>query len=148
MSLASTLHLLVSPYAFALAVPFLGAFFVCCATAFCAFSCALRNIGAFSHGFNLCTISLRFNVISLAARACVRGIPYLIRYDRPSNPWSLRCLPESCLRVAPHSRHVTVCLVILFLQWTGFDSVSGVAIATRACASSCAFRAKRLVWVC
>ena len=38
-------------YAFALPVLFL------CATACCAFSCALRNVGAFSHGLARCTIS-------------------------------------------------------------------------------------------
>src|SRR6266851_3694312 len=91
MSLASTLHLLVSPYAFALVVLFL------CATAFCAFSCALRNVGAFSHGLDLCTTSFRLNVISFAANDCTRGIPCLIRYAFPSNSCSFRCLTESCL---------------------------------------------------
>src|SRR5215510_7825546 len=107
MSLSSLLHLLLFPDAFALAVLFP------CATAFCAFSCALRNAGAFSQGLALCTISFRLNVVSLAANGWVRGMPYLIRYDRPFNPCSLRCLTESCLKVAPHSRHVTVCLVML-----------------------------------
>src|SRR5882672_5117342 len=145
---SSIIHLLLSPYAFALGVPFLGAFFICCVIAFCAFSCALRNIGAFSHGLDLCTISFRLNVISLAANGCVRGILYFPRYDRPSKLCSLRCRTDNCFRVAPHTRHVTVCLVMLFLQWTGADGVAGVAIATLPCASSCAFRATRLVWVC
>lgn len=114
---------LLPPYAFAFAVLFL------CATAFCAFSCALRNFGAFSHGLVLCTISFRLDVVSLAAKACVRGIPYFARYDRPSKLCSLRCLTDSCLKLAPHSRHVTVCLAMLFLQWTGSGSVSGVHTA-------------------
>src|SRR6266852_2944464 len=125
MSLASTLHLLVSPYAFVLVV-----LFFLCATAFCAFSCALINIGAFSHGLDLCMLSFRIAVISLAANGCVRGIPYLIRYVFPSNPWSLRCFAESCLKLALHSRHVTWYLVILFLQWTGAGGVAGVATVT------------------
>jgi hypothetical protein len=77
------------PYAFALIVLFL------CATAFCAFSCPLRNVRDFSYGLDLCTISFLRDVISLAANGCVRGIPYLIRYDRPSNPCSLQSMfPE------------------------------------------------------
>src|SRR5712691_11706783 len=130
MSLSSIIHLLLSPYAFVLADPFLCVLPVFCAIACsrvfssCAFSCALRNVGAFSHGLDLCTISFRLNVISFAANAWVRRIPYLIRYDFPSNPCPLRCLPESCLKDRPHSRHVTVCLVILLLQWTGSSGVS------------------------
>src|SRR5437660_10188488 len=98
-----------------------------CATACCTFSCALRNVGAFSQGLDRCTISFRLDVVSLAARACVRGMPYLTRYDRPSSPCSFRCLTESCLKDCPHSRHVTWCLVILFLQLTGCDAVSGLS---------------------
>src|SRR5687768_1050283 len=94
------------PYDFPPTVPFLCAFLVCCATAFCAFCCAFTNIGAFSHGLDRCTISFRLAVISFAANGCVRGIPYLARYDRPSNPWSMRCLAESCLKLAPHTRQV------------------------------------------
>src|SRR5713101_3577136 len=119
MSLSSIIHLPLFPYAYALSVFFLGAFFVCCATAFCAFSCAFRYVGAFSHGLDRCTIAFRLNVISLAANGCVRGTPYLIRYDFPSKLCSLRCLTESCLKLALHSRHVTLCLVILFFQLTG-----------------------------
>src|SRR6266849_6593983 len=130
MSLSSIIHLLLSPYAFALAVPFLGAFFVCCAIAFCAFSCAFRYVGAFSHGLDRCTIAFRLNVISLAANGCVRGILYFPRYDRPSKLCSFRCLTESCLKLALHSRHVTLCLVMLFFQWTGTGGVSGVTPAT------------------
>src|SRR6266446_10823419 len=141
---SSIIHLLLSPYAFALGVPFLGAFFVCCVIAFCAFSCALRNIGAFSHGLDLCTISFRLNVISLAANGCVRGILYFPRYDRPSKPCSFRCLTESCLKLAPHSRHVTVCLVILFRQWSGAAGLSGLTTAMLPFASSCAFSTCRL----
>src|SRR4029453_1952913 len=126
------------PYAFALAVLFLGA------TAFCAFFCAFTNVGAFSQSLVLCTISFRFDVVSLAARACVRGIPYLIRYDCPSNACSLRCLTESCLKLAPHSRHVTTCFVILFRQWTGSGRITGVPTATLPFASSWALRACRL----
>src|SRR5438876_579512 len=107
-------------------------------------SCALRNVGAFSHGLDRCTTSFRLDVVALAARACVRGMPYLTRYDRPSNPCSWRCLTESCLKLAPHSRHVTICLVMLFLQLTGCDGVLGVATATLPCASSCLFSACRL----
>src|SRR3977135_2892131 len=130
MSLSSIIHLSLFPYAYALAVFFLGAFFVCCVIAFCAFSCAFRYVGAFSHGLDRCTISFRLNVISLAANGCVRGILYFPRYDRPSKLCSLRCRADNCFRVAPHTRHVTVCLVILFFQLTGFDGVSGVATAT------------------
>src|SRR2546426_2957488 len=102
-----------SPYAFASAVSFLCAVLCLGATAACFrffSSCALRNVGACSHGLDLCTCSFRRNVISLAANDCVRGIPCLIRYDRPANPCSFRCLTDSCLKLAPHSRHVTVCL--------------------------------------
>src|SRR5712691_2463261 len=133
-----------SIYAFALAIPFLCAVLFLCATACAAFSCAFRYVGAFSHGLDRCMLSFRIAVISLAASACVRGIPYLIRYDRPSNPWSLRCLTDSCLKLALHSRHVTVCLVILFLQWTGVGGISGVTPATLPFASSCAFSTRRL----
>src|SRR5713101_10011673 len=142
MSLSSIIHLPLFPYAYALSVFFLGAFFVCCATAFCAFSCAFRYVGAFSHGLDLCTISFRLDVVALADNACVRGIPYLTRYDCPSNPCSLRCRTDSCLKLAPHARHVTVCLVMLFLQWTGAAGVSGVATATGPFASSWACRAR------
>src|SRR5437016_13262431 len=120
-----------SIYAFALAIPFLCAVLFLCATAFRAFSCALRYVGAFSHGLDRCTISFRLDVVSLAARACVRGMPYLIRYAFPSNPCSFRCRTESCLKLAPHSRHITACLVMPFLQLTGCDGVSGVSTATR-----------------
>src|SRR2546430_16591168 len=83
------------PDAFALAVLFL-----CATAAFSRFfsSCALRNVGAFSHGLDLCTCSFRRDVISFAANDWVRGMPYLIRYAFPSNPWSLRCLTDSCLK--------------------------------------------------
>src|SRR5882762_7371505 len=77
MSLSSIIHLPLFPYAYALAVFFLGAFFVCCATAFCAFSCAFRYVGAFSHGLDLCTISFRLDVVSLAANGCIRAMPYV-----------------------------------------------------------------------
>src|SRR5215470_13816719 len=93
-----------SPYTFAFAVAFLCAVRCLCARAFCAFSCACTKVGAFSHGLDLCAITLRLKVISLAANGCARGIPYLIRYDLPSNPWSLRCRMESCLKLVPHSR--------------------------------------------
>src|SRR6267143_7063512 len=144
MSLSSIIHLPLFPYAYALAVFFLGAFFVCCATAFCAFSCALRNVGAFSHGRDLCTISFRLDVVSLAANGCVRGILYFPRYDRPSKPCSFRCRADNCFRVALHSRHVTVCLVMLFLQLTRSGGVSGVTLATLLWAFSCVFSACRL----
>jgi hypothetical protein len=64
---------------FHFAVRFLCAFFVCRSIAFCAFACAFTNVGAFSHGLDRCTISLRLAVISLAANGCVRGISYLAR---------------------------------------------------------------------
>src|SRR5262249_49884454 len=118
--------------------------FFFCATAFCAFSCAFTKVGAFSHGLARCTISFRLDVISLAANGWVRGIPYLIRYAFPSNPCSCRCPPESCLKLAPHSRHVTRCFVILFLQLTGFGGGSEVARAPLPCASSWTCRACRL----
>src|SRR5215831_17259592 len=111
----------VFPYDFPFAVFFLCVLPVFCATACCAFSCAFTNVGAFSHGLDLCTISFRLDVISFAANGCVRGMPYLIRYAFPSNPCSLRCRTDNCLKLAPHSRHFTVCLVMLFLQVTGFD---------------------------
>src|SRR6266853_5004792 len=130
MSLSSIIHLPLFPYAYALAIFFLGAFFVCCATAFCAFSCAFRYVGAFSHGLDLCTISFRLDVVSLAANGCVRGILYFPRYDRPSKLCSFRCLTESYLKLALHSRHVTVCLVMLFLQLTRSGGVSSVTPAT------------------
>src|SRR6266853_1814764 len=130
MSLSSIIHLPLFPYAYALAVFFLGAFFVCCVIAFCAFSCAFRYVGAFSHGLDRCTISFRLDVVSLADNGCARGIAYLIRYAFPSSPCSLRCFAESCLKLALHSRHVTWYLVILFLQWTGADGVAGVATVT------------------
>src|SRR5262249_32094052 len=85
-----------------------------CATAAfarCFSFCAFTKVGAFSQGLDRCTISCRFDVVSLAAKACVRGIPYLIRYAFPSSQCSLRCLTDSCLKLAPHSRHVTLCLV-------------------------------------
>jgi hypothetical protein len=113
------------PYAFALVV-----LFFLCATAFCAFSCAFTNVGAFSHGFVLCTTSCLCDVISFTANGCVRGIPYLIRYAFPSSPCSLRCLTDSCLKLAPHSRHITVCFVILFRQWSGAGAVFSVTTAT------------------
>src|SRR5713101_4033744 len=127
MSLSSIMHLPLFPYAFAFTVLFL------CGTAACSrcfSSCAFRYVGAFSHGLDLCTISFRLDVISLAAKACGRGIPYFPRYDRPFKSCSLRCLTESCLKLALHSRHVTVCLVILFLQLTRSGGVSGVTTAT------------------
>src|SRR4030095_9195051 len=102
------------------------------------------NVGAFSHGLDLCTISFRCNVISLAANGCVLGILNFSRYDRPSNSCSLRCLTDSCLKLAPHSRQVTWFLVILFFQLIGSDGVCGVAIATLPFASSSAWRAFRL----
>src|SRR2546422_8446238 len=125
MSLSSIMHLLLSPYAFTLAV-----LFFLCATAFCAFSCAFTNVGAFSHGLDRCTIAFRLNVISFAANDCVRGMPYLIRYDRPSKLCSLRCRTDSCLKLALHSRHITVCLVMLFLQLIGAGGVFGASPAT------------------
>src|SRR5712691_6624508 len=134
-------HLPLFPDAFALAVLFL------CATAAssrCFSSCAFIKVGAFSHGLDLCTISFRLDVVSLAANGCARGIPYFTRYAFPSSPCSLRCLPESCLKLAPHARHLTVCFVMLFLQLTGFDGISGVATATIPLASSLACSALRL----
>src|SRR4030095_10179719 len=99
-----------SPYACALVLFFLCATEACCPS----FSpCAFLNVGAFSHGLDRCTIAFRLNVISFAANDCVRGMPYFTRYDRPSSPCSLRCLTDSCFELTPHSRHVTVCLVIL-----------------------------------
>src|SRR5262245_4857082 len=141
MSLSSTIPLLLSPYPFAPAVFFLGATDACFR---CFSSCAFTNVGAFSHGLARCTISFLFDVISFAANGCARGIPYLIRYAFPSSPCSLRCLTESCLKLAPHSRHVTVCLVMLFLQLPDAGSVSGGATATLPFASSWALRACRL----
>src|SRR5262249_3770035 len=105
---------------------------------------AFTKVGAFSHGRDLCTISCRFDVVSLAAKACVRGMPCLIRYVFPSSPCSLRCLTDSCFKLTPHSRHVTTYLAILFLQLTGLWGVSGVATATLPFASSWALRACRL----
>ena len=119
-----------SVYAFALVVFFLCALPVFCATACSACSCAFRYVGAFSHGRLLCTICFRIAVTERADNGWLCGIPYFARYDRPSNPCSLRCRTESCLKLAPHSRHVTVCLVMLFLQLTGFDGVSGGATVT------------------
>src|SRR2546428_7115806 len=103
-------HLPLFPDAFALAV-----FFLCATDACFRFfsSCAFTYVGAFSHGLDRCTTSLRRDVVSLAANGCIRGIPYLSRYAFPSSPCSLRCLTDSCLKLALHSRHVTVCLVIL-----------------------------------
>src|SRR6266700_8351467 len=123
MSLSSMVHLPLLPDVFALAV-----FFLCATAAFsrCFSSCAFIKVGAFSHGLDRCTTSFRLDVISFAANDCARGMPYLIRYDRPSNPCSLRCLTDSCLKLALHSRHVTTCLVMLFRQATGFDCGSGV----------------------
>src|SRR5438067_189429 len=119
-------HLPLFPDTFALAVLFLGATAI-----FSRFfsSCAFTYAGAFSHGLNLCTICFRLDVISFAARACVRGMPFLIRYACPSSPCSLRCLTDSCLKLAPHSKHVTTCLVMLLRQSTGFG-VAGVTTAT------------------
>src|SRR2546427_1073481 len=86
-SLSSIMHLPLFPYTFGLAV-----FFLCAIAVFsCFFSCAFTKVGAFSHGLDLCTISFRRDVISFAANDWVRGIPYLIRYDRPSKLCSLRC---------------------------------------------------------
>src|SRR5215475_7708420 len=116
-----------SPYAFPLPVFFLCATEACCR---CFSSCALRNVGAFSQGRDRCTISFRLDVVALADNGCARGIPYLIRYAFPSNPCPLRCLTESCLKLAPHSRHIAACLVMLFLQLPGAGSVSGGATAT------------------
>jgi hypothetical protein len=120
------------PYAFFLTVRFF------CAKAFCAIgacarcfsSCAFTNVGAFSQGFDLCTISFRLDVVALADNDWVRGILCLIRYTFASSSWSLRCRTDSCLKLALHSRHVTACLVMLFRQWTGFNAMSGVATAT------------------
>src|SRR5437660_4061990 len=134
-------HLPLFPDAFALAVLFL------CATAAssrCFSSCAFIKVGAFSHGLDRCTTSFRLDVISFAANDCARGMPYLIRYDRPSNPCSLRCRTDNCLKLAPHSRHVTVCLVMLFRQLSGSGEVFGVATATLLWESSCVFSACRL----
>src|SRR5205085_12395022 len=114
---------------------------VVCAPAWCAFASAVTKVGAFSHGLDRCTIAFRLTVVSFADNACVRGMPYLVRYDRPFNPCSRRCRTESCLKLARHSRHVTVCLVILFFQWSGAGGVFGVPTATLPCASSCACRA-------
>src|SRR5215471_4401674 len=124
--LSSIIHLPLFPDAFALAVLFLWA-----TAAFSRFfpSCAFRYVGAFSQGLARCTTSFRLDVISLAANGCVRGMPYLIRYPFPSNPCSLRCRTDSCLKLARHSRHITVCLVMLFRQATGFGGVSSGATA-------------------
>src|SRR5713101_6857778 len=100
-----------SPYACALVLFFLCATEACCRSFS---SCAFLNVGAFSQGLARCTVSFRLNVVSLAARACVRGMPYLSRYAFPSSPCSFRCLTDSCLKLARHSRHVTTCLVMLF----------------------------------
>src|SRR6266446_2184044 len=121
------MHLPLLPYAFFLAVPFLCVLPVFCAIACSRFSssCAFINVGAFSHGLDRCMLSFRLDVVSLAVRACVRGIPYFARYDIPSNPCALRCLPESCLKLALHARHVTWCLVMLFRQLTRSGGVAG-----------------------
>jgi len=96
-----------------------------------------------------CPRSFRRDESALAANACVRGIPYLLRYDVASSPCFLRWRPESCVKRTPHSRHVTLCLVMLVRQLTGSSGVSGVATATMPpLEPSCAFRAKRLLWVC
>src|SRR6266567_1258794 len=100
------------PYDFPFAVFFLCVLPVFCATAFCVFSCAFTKVGAFSHGFVLCTTSCLCDVISFAANGCVRGMPYLSRYAFPSSPCSFRCLTDSCLKLTPHARHVTWCLVM------------------------------------
>src|SRR2546426_8604226 len=84
-SLLSLLH-----YFFALDVPFLGEGLVCSATACATFSCAFRYVGAFSHGLDCCTICFRRAVTARADSGWRGGIPYLTRYDRASNPWSLR----------------------------------------------------------
>src|ERR1043166_3587457 len=141
MSLSSPIHLPLFPDAC-----FLTVLFLCTTAAFscCFSSCAFTNVGAFSHGLDLCAISFRRDVTSFAANDCVRGIPYLIRYPCPSNPCSLRCLTDSCLKLAPHSRHVTVCLVMLFRQLSGAGDVCGVAKATLPFASSWACSALRL----
>jgi len=118
---------LLSPYAFALAVLFLGATAI---FSRCFSSCAFKNVGAFSHGLDRCTIAFRLTVVSFADNAWCRGILYLARYDRPSKPCPLRWRTESCLRDCPHSRHVTVCFVILFFQWIGAGGVCGVRTAT------------------
>jgi hypothetical protein len=81
MSLSSTIQLLLFPDAFVFAVFFLCALPVFCTTTFRVFSCAFTYVGAFSHGLDRCTISFRLDVISFAANDCVRGMPYLIRYD-------------------------------------------------------------------
>src|SRR5713101_6517739 len=94
-----------------------------------------------------CTISFRLDVVALADNGWVRGMPYLIRYNRTSNSCSLRCLTESCLKLALHSRHVTWYLVILFGQFTRSGGVAGVTMAARLFASSCALRACRLYTV-
>src|SRR5437867_1884418 len=125
MPLSSMMQLL--PYDGAFAVFFLCVLPVFCAIACSAFSCAFRYVGAFSHSLVRCTISFRIAVVSLAANGCIRGMPYLTRYDLPSSPCSFRCRTESCLKLALHSRHITWCLVMLFLQLTGCDGVSGVA---------------------
>src|SRR5262249_16107913 len=130
----------LSRYAFALDVPFLCALPVFCATACAACSCAFRYVGAFSQGLARCPISFLRDVISFAANGCVRGMPYFTRYTFPSQPCSLRCLTDNCLKLAPHSRHVTACLVMLFRQLTGVGGVLGVATATLPSESSCACR--------
>src|SRR5437899_4569427 len=110
-----------SSYACALVLFFLCATEACCRSFS---SCAFLNVGAFSHGLDRCTTSFRLNVIAFAANDWRRGIPYFARYDRPSNPCSFRCLTVSCLKLAPHARHVTVCLVMLFFQGIGAGGVS------------------------
>ena len=92
--------------------------------------CLLRYVGNFSQGRTSWTTCRRRIVVSRAASGWVRGMPCFVRYERLSNPCRLRWRRDNCLKAWPHSRQVTVCLVILFRQSTGTVSETGAGAKT------------------
>jgi hypothetical protein len=106
---------------------------------FCIF--ALRNVAVFSQGRASWTICRRRAVVSRAASGWVLGMPYLVRYDRLSNPCVLRWRPDNCLKACLQSRQVTACLVMLFRQSTGAVWATGTVVVP---ISSCDLSAVRV----
>jgi hypothetical protein len=92
------------------------------------------------HGLTSCIIFRLIAVTDRAASGWERGIPYLLLYELGLRLCSRRCL-DNCLKLAPHSRHITACLVMLFRQSTGSAVVWTEPVPS---VSSCACRVIKL----
>jgi hypothetical protein len=90
-----------------------------CVSAVCA------AVPPFPRGRVSWTICRRRVVVCRAASGWVGGMSYFSRYKRGSSRWPRRCRLVNCLSEAPHSRHVTACLEMLFCQSTGGDAGAG-----------------------